>query len=72
MIVKIILDKKVIEEEEDSLPYIWKSDLITHSKEVEIVELIDGITEFLMDEKKYSSYNQFLNENGYKLIKIKQ
>lgn len=35
MIVKIILDKKVIEEEEDSLPYIWKSDLITHSKEVE-------------------------------------
>ncbi len=77
--LKIILDKKVIEEITTKLftivgnvdPVIEIHNLLTHSKEVEVVD-IEEIVESWRKARTYLTFISYLEDKGYKLIKIKE
>lgn len=72
----ILIDKKVIEENQNSLPnsftnYILVDDLLTNSKEVEVVDIDKARGKWLEDIDFYDDFEVYLRKN-YQLIKIKK
>jgi esterase/lipase len=68
----LLIEQKVIEEIKYDDNSVNISHLIGHSKEVEVVDIKTSWKDWYADMKSFNNYRDYLINNGYQLIKIKQ